>query len=928
MDADRTIEDGLAWHATSVEDVVLAMGADVDQGLSDTEVARRLERWGPNSLPREQAPSLWRLSIVQLGDPMNLMLLVVAVTSVFIGQVSTTILVAALVTLNVILGASQEFKARGSIDALQELQVPDSRVRREGSVRSVPAVDLVPGDTVLLEAGDVVPADGRLVEAASLEVQESALTGESAPVAKDAGTLPNADIALGDRVNLVFQNTSVTRGTGTFIVTGTGSSTEMGNISGMLRSVDRTKSPLQREMNGLTRKLGLFAWTAVAVIFVVGLFRGLDRSELILLAVATAISAIPTGLPTFVQALLASGARRLTEAKAVVKSLSDVETLGATTVINSDKTGTLTLNQMTATRLFMAGSWFTIAGTGYDKSGAILSAAGGTAPDFTYLAYGLTLCSDATVSDDGTVVGDPTEAALVVLAAKIGVDAESSRREFPRVSTVPFDSAYKFMATFHVDDRPGRSHIVELVKGAPDILLARCSTALWKGEQVPVAQVRDELLEANASLSEKGLRVLAFAHREFPVASVGQIEDDPLVQVEDLVFVALVGIIDPLRPEAKQAVAVAKRAGIDVRMITGDHAVTARAIADDLGLGPGAITGNELQHDSDEELLARLPHVHVFGRVAPEDKLRLVSLMQQSGEIVAMTGDAINDAAALKKADIGVAMGSGSEVSKQAARMILTDDNFATLVHSVEIGRDVYDKIASYIRYQLSGLFGVLLLMLLATAFNLNSGIALMPAMLLFINFVIGIFPVTAIIGDSPDPHLMDRAPRPPQATILNRRTGPRWLAVGWALAIVSLMPLVFGPDKPSTDTASVSMTMTFAVAALSTVGLGLALRRDPAPAWRGPLFPYLGWLAIAVTLTVLAVELPVLQRLLTTESLTGGQWLAVFGLASLTPIAIEVGKAIRRRSESVRSLEASSSVAGRAGVRRSTGSRESTLAQ
>jgi Ca2+-transporting ATPase len=335
-------------------------------------------------------------------------------------------------------------------------------------------------------------------------------------------------------------------------------------------------------------------------------------------------------------------------------------------------------------------------------------------------------------------------------------------------------------------------------------------------------------------------------------------------------------------------------------MITGDHAVTARAIADDLRLGPGAITGQELQHASDEEVLARLPELHVFGRVAPEDKLRLVSLMQQSGEIVAMTGDAINDAAALKKADIGVAMGSGSEVSKQAARMILTDDNFATLVHSVEIGRDVYDKITSYIRYQLSGLFGVLLLMLSATAFNINSGIALFPSMLLFINFVIGIFPVTAIIGDATDPHLMDRTPRRPEATILNRQTGPRWFAIGLALALASLVPLVIGPDEPSTEAASVSMTMTFAVAALSTVGLGLVLRRDPAAAWRGPMFPYLGWLAIAATLTVLAVELPVLQRLLTTESLSGGQWLAVLALASVTPVAIEVGKAVRRRTGSM----------------------------
>jgi len=889
-----------AWHTLEVADVARTLATDVDSGLTDADAARRLVQYGPNSLPKERPPSFWRLALVQGRDPMNLMLLAVAIASLFIGQIPTAILVAVLVLLNVVLGASQELKARASVNALQDLQVPDARVRRGASVRNVPAVDLVPGDIVLIEAGDLVPADGRIAVAASLEVQEAALTGESAPVAKEVATLSGADIALGDRVDLVFQNTSVTRGSGTYIVTGTGTATEMGKIAGMLQSVDRSKSPLQRELNGLTRWLGIVAWIAVAVIFVVGLIRGLDSSELVLLAVATAISAIPTGLPTFVQAMLASGARRLADAKAVVKNLTDVETLGATTAINSDKTGTLTLNQMTATRMFAGGAWFTIGGSGYDKSGAIRSVAGEDPPDFTPLAYGLTLCSDATVSDDGTVVGDPTEAALVVLAAKIGVDAETTRREIPRIAAVPFDSEYKFMATFHLDDRPGQERIVELVKGAPDVLLGRCSTALWHGEQVPVAQVRDELLAANDQLSERGLRVLSFAYREFPPGDADPLAADPFAQVEDLVFVALVGIIDPLRPEARDAVAVARRAGIDVRMITGDHAVTARAIADELQLGPGVTTGPQFQHASDEELLAELPRLHVFGRVAPEDKLRLASLMQQSGEIVAMTGDAVNDAAALKKADIGVAMGSGSEVSKQAAKMVLTDDNFATLVHAVELGRDIYDKITSYIRYQLSGLFGVLLLMLLATAFNINSGIALTPSMLLFINFVIGVFPVVAIIGDSPDPHLMDRVPRDPNATILNRHTGLRWFAIGLALALASLIPLVFGPDEPSTDAASKSMSMTFAVAALSTVGLGLVLRRDPAPAWRGPLFPYVGRLAIAAALTVLAVELPVLQRLLNSESLTGAQWLAVLGLALVTPLAIEIGKALRRRRGAV----------------------------
>jgi P-type Ca2+ transporter type 2C len=526
----------------------------------------------------------------------------------------------------------------------------------------------VPGDIVLLEAGDVVPADGRIVSSATLEVQEAALTGESAPVPKDPGTLPGGDVALGDRTNLVFQNTQVTRGTTTVVVTGTGTATQMGQIAGLVTATKRTKSPLQRELDGMTTVFGVIAFAAVAIIAVFGLVRGMDTTTLVLLCISTAIASIPTGLPTFVEAMLSSGARRLAGAKAVVKSLSDVETLGGTTVINSDKTGTLTMNAMTATQMLGGGDWYKIEGPGYQKTGAILGVGGGTRPDFRNLALGLVLCTDATVGDDGSVIGDPTEAAFVVLAAKMGVGAEETREAMPRRAEVPFDSEYKFMATFH--DRPGwlsgpvvqRPHFTS-VKGAPDVVLQRCARALWHGELVPAATVREEILAANRRLSERGLRVLAFAARDLDDTEMAAALADPMAAVTDLVFVALVGIVDPLRAEARGAVATALGAGIDVRMITGDHTITARAIADELGLGPGVITGTDLAHLTDEQVIARLPRLHVFGRVAPEDKLRLAQLMQQAGDVVAMTGDAVNDAAALKQADIGVAMGSGSEVS-------------------------------------------------------------------------------------------------------------------------------------------------------------------------------------------------------------------------------------------------------------------------
>ncbi len=501
------------WYALSVDDVVARVGVDVERGLDADEVQRRLAQFGRNEIATEPPPTLWEVAKGQLANPMNIMLLIVSIASFAIGQVATGVIVLALVSFNVIMGTNQERKAMASVEALAQLQVPKARVRRSGSVEEVDSTGLVPGDIVLIEAGDLVPADARIVTSASLEVQEASLTGESAPIAKDATTLPEGETALGDRTNLVFQNTQVTRGSATVVVVATGASTQMGHIADMVTATKRTKSPLQRELDGLTKLFGILAWAAVAVIAIFGIARGQDAETLVLLCVSTAISAIPTGLPTFVQLMLSSGAQRLAEAKAVVKSLTDVETLGGTTVINSDKTGTLTMNAMTATTMLTGGDWYKIEGGGYKKSGAILGAAGAPTPDFTRLALGLVLCSDATVADDESIIGDPTEAALVVLAAKIGVDAEETRRTLPRRTTVPFDSEYKFMATFH--DRPDwiaggilhEPHFIS-VKGAPDVIIDRCATALWHGEQVPIEQVRDELLDANRQLSERGLRVL------------------------------------------------------------------------------------------------------------------------------------------------------------------------------------------------------------------------------------------------------------------------------------------------------------------------------------------------------------------------------------------------------------------------------------
>src|SRR3954453_13731847 len=518
------------WFSRAVSDVVSALGGDQARGLTRDEAGERLTRYGPNRITAEKQPSTWEVALQQLRDPMNIMLVIVGGVSLLIGQVSTAILVGFLVLLNIVLGARQELNARASVDALSKLQVPEAKVVRDGELLVVPAEELVSGDLVQLEAGDLVPADGRLLRSATLETQEAALTGESAPVGKDAGVLPGADVALGDRSNMLFQNTSVTRGTAAMIVTATGMQTQMGQIATMLTSVQRTRSPLQKELDSLTKVLGILAWTAVAFIVVVGWLRGMAFYQLLLLGTAMAISAIPTGLPAFVAGLLSYGAKNLAESKAIVKNLTDVETLGATSAINTDKTGTLTMNEMMVSTLYTGGAWFTVQGDGYRKSGAITSVAGAPVPDFTRLALGLALDSDATVGDDGAVIGDPTEAALVVLAAKLGVDAEATRRAYPRLAEVPFDSDYKFMATFHRATIDGAEHVVELVKGGPDVVIERCTQAggPFSGAQRPVAEVRAELDAANERMGEKGLRVLAFAARLVELDEMPAISVDPM----------------------------------------------------------------------------------------------------------------------------------------------------------------------------------------------------------------------------------------------------------------------------------------------------------------------------------------------------------------------------------------------------------------
>ena len=621
------------WHELPGDAVAAALEVDPARGLTAAEAAARLDRYGPNRFAEAATEPRWRAFVRQYRDPMQIVLLVAGIGSIVpLDQYATGIVLLLLTVLNAVLGLRQEGKAAAAVAALQKMMIIKARVRRDGTLVQIPAHELVPGDVVSIEAGDIVPADGRLLTAATLEVAEAALTGESVPVSKGVEPVVGDDVPLGDRTDMVFMNTNTTRGTGQFVVTATGMTTEVGHISGMLQAEGETETPLTRQLARLTRQILIIAGIAVVISMILNLSRG-DSFELVFTAaIAFAISAIPTGLPAVVTTILSMGTQLLARANAIVKRLRSTETLGSTSAICSDKTGTLTLNQMTAVELTIPGRRYAISGSGYETQGTIKRVAGEPDLPLEQFLVPMLLASDAVVAD-GAMIGDPTEGALVVLAEKGGLDATSTRAAFPRVAELPFDAEYKLMATFHrMTDDSGREVVRCFVKGAPDQLLARSTTHL--DPELRVAEVddgfRQRYLDENARMGEQGLRVLATARRDFDPASFDP-GGDMLALMQELTLLALVGIVDPPRPQAKAAIAEAKSAGIQVRMITGDHAVTAAAIATDLGIEGRAITGAEWAAMSDDEALAAIDGIGVIARVTPEDKVRLVDTLKRRG---------------------------------------------------------------------------------------------------------------------------------------------------------------------------------------------------------------------------------------------------------------------------------------------------------
>jgi Ca2+-transporting ATPase len=891
---------GPAWHTLSVSDALQHEEVDPTKGLSPAEAEARLQKFGANAFAAAEKEPGWRTFLRQFRDPMQIILLVAgAVSGIAIKQWGTAIVLIGLALFNAVLALRQEGKAEASVAALQKMLLVKTRVRRGGETLEIPADQVVPGDIVLVEAGDRVPADGRLIKAATVEIDESALTGESAPVPKQIDAVSKVDMPLGDRVDMAYMNTNVTRGSGEILVTATGMSTEVGHISGLLQTTKLEETPLTKQLNTLTGQIVTIAGVALAISLAIGYFRGLPLDALFLTGIAFAVSAIPTGLPAVVTYLLATGTTALAAAGAIVKRLRSVETLGSVSAINSDKTGTLTLNQMTAVEMATVGQRYTITGSGYATDGQITHVAGLPSADLEPYLLPMALASDA-VAKDGALVGDPTEGALVVLAAKGGIDATSTRQEYPRIATLPFDAAYKLMATFHrMTDETGHEVIRCFVKGAPDQLLDRAAFALDAHlQRVALEPVRDRYLAYNTSLGKQGLRVLALARKDFDPASFDP-NADLLPLVNDLTLLALVGIVDPPRPEARDAIAKAHAAGITVRMITGDHAVTAAAIAAQLGIPGRAITGAEFAALSEEQAQAQIGEIGVIARVAPEDKVRLVNVLKRAGNIVAMTGDGVNDAPALKTADIGVAMGiTGTDVSKEAAVMILTDDNFATIIRAVENGRALYENLMKYIRFQMGTLFAWILTFLGAAIFNILGGVPMQPLQVLLIKFSIVIFLAIGLGLGNPRPDVMRQSPRKANEQIM-----PMPLAVslgisGLIRAASVLVAVVFALNSSSNTAVAQTMAIvTFSVACIFFAlecddQLRSVFREETLENDR--LIRMIGW---SLLLLFVVTYMDFLHRLLGTADLTLWQWVVCIVFASAVLWTSEIEKFFRRRS-------------------------------
>ena len=891
---------GQRWYARSPDEVAEALGVDPETGLSSARAAELLNANGPNALPEEKPTPGWRRFLDQYRSYMQLILVAAAVVSLVIKEWSTAVLLLVLTLLNAVVGLRQEGKAESAMNALKSMMRATARVRRDGIEAEIPAEQLVVGDVVLIAAGGQVPADGRIVAASALQIDESALTGESTPAAKDAAALSGDQLGPGDQTNMAFMNTPVTHGSATVIVTGTGADTELGKISEMLSATAKEQSPLTKELNTLTLWIAAAAGLTMVVMFALGRSRGQAWDALFISAVALAIAAIPEALPTVSQAILSLGSLNLAKRNAIVKDLPSVETLGFTSAINSDKTGTLTMNQMTAVEVVDPTNRYTITGTGYSLEGKIQHAAGTSATiEDAILPY--VVASDAKLVD-GKVVGDPTEGALLVLGHKAGLDIDGTRERLPRLATLPFDPAYKVMATFHTAaDTSGRPVVRCFVKGAAPAVMDRAATALAEGKVVPWDADLSQRAQAHMERMEgEGWRVMAAAMRDLDPAAFDP-AGDLLAYVTGLQMTSLVGMVDPPREESKAAVASAHAANIRVRMVTGDDVTTGAAIAKQLGIPGEAILGADFAALPEPERLVRIDSIGVVGRVAPEHKVLLADTLKHKRDVVAMTGDGVNDAPAIKAADIGIAMGSGTDVAKNAGRMILSDDNFATIVYAVEQGRKLFDNLLKYIRFVLVLLVAFVLTFLGASIFNIAAGEPFNPAQVLWIHFVVNAPFGFALGFDQETPGLMARRPRPRGHSILTRPVLVTAGLAGLAITIGLLSTINLGESQ--FGSVQIGQSVAFTAFALCLIVAAFECRSETDSVLTTETFnsKQMNWVALGeFILAVLVTQMDGFRRLLGTTELNMKQfaWALVPAIALL--VLWELGKFLARRSRRV----------------------------
>jgi Ca2+-transporting ATPase len=920
----------MVFYQQPVEAVIAALGSETERGLSEAEAHARLEREGPNELTAEKPVPRWRKFLAQFGDVLVILLLIAAAISFALWIMEResalpyeAIAILAVVLLNAIMGFIQESRAESAVAALRKMSADEATVMRDGRRRSVPAVELVCGDIVLIEEGDTIPADARMIHSTALQTAEASLTGESLPVSKDVAPVVG-DAGLGDRHNMIFSGTAATYGRGRAVVTATGMQTEMGRIAGMLKEGPEESTPLQRELDRVGKMLGLvviiIAVVMIATIILVEHVRGFSALfDVLILGVALAVAAVPEGLPAVVTAVLSLGVQRMAKRNAIVRHLAAVETLGSANVIASDKTGTLTKNEMTVRAVVTASGRVNLEGTGYAPHGDVRASGGGRVEGALRSELQRALCvadraNNAELQErDGrwTVQGDPTEGALVVAARKAGLKGETLDARFERVGEVPFSSERKLMSTIHTDaDRQER--LLVFTKGAPDVLLVRCSQELVGEAPRGLSDARRaEILQSNEDLAGQALRTLGVAARPVAADALQREKVDEHFE-QELIFLGLIGMIDPPREEAKQAVARARSAGIRPIMITGDHPKTAAVIAAELGITTDAraVTGAELEKMSDEALAQTVREVSVYARVNPEHKLRIVNALQSTGAIVAMTGDGVNDAPALKTADIGVAMGiTGTDVSKEAADVVLTDDNFATIIAAVEEGRAIFSNIRKFLRYLLSSNIGEVMTMffgvLLAKVIGLHGEgnavvLPLLATQILWINLVTDGAPALALGVDPADDGLMQRPPRPRSEGVITRRMWSGIFFVGAIMAIGTLLVLdasLSGGLIEGSGNMRYAQTMAFTTLMMFQLFNVFNARSDTRSAFQGLFHNHWLWSALGLSLAlhVAVIYVPFLQNAFSTVNLTAGDWLRCTGVASSVLWLRELSKVFAR---------------------------------